>query len=86
MLRRHGLGPCPDRPCGIRPAAPRGRRTRVDVILVADVSRLSRDLTDAALFLRECLGADVTIIGVADGVDTSSREALLSQPLSESRR
>lgn len=55
-------------------AKPRG----VDVIVMEDVSRLARDLADSAAIYKRVRFCDVTIIGIADGVDTSDHGAKLT--------
>lgn len=45
---------------------------RFDVLVVEDVSRLSRDTADATVMLRRFEQRGVKIVGVADGVDTST--------------
>jgi len=52
------------------------RRPRgIDAIVVEDMSRVTRDLADATQLFRELRYLDVPLIGVADGVDTSGKEA-----------
>ena len=51
---------------------------RVQVIVTEDLSRISRDFTDAAIIFRKLQFAQIPLIGVADGIDTSSKNAKLS--------
>lgn len=51
------------------------RERRVDAIVVEDMSRMSRDLADSATIFRELQYLGVTLVGVADGVDTSGKGA-----------
>lgn len=46
---------------------------RFDVILVDDLSRLSRDSVESARALRRLTFAGVRVIGVSDGVDTAAK-------------
>ena len=50
----------------------------VDTIVTEDVSRISRDFADAATVLRDLQYRDVVLLSVADGIDTSSRQAKLT--------
>ena len=50
----------------------------IDVIVTEDLSRISRDFADAALVFRRLRFADVPLIGIADGIDTSAKDAKLS--------
>ena len=50
---------------------------RVDVIVTEDISRISRDFADAATVFRQLQFQGVQLIGIADGVDTASRNAKL---------
>lgn len=54
------------------------REKRVDIVLVEDVSRLSRDLADSTLMFREFAAYGTTIIGCADGTDSSGSQGVLS--------
>lgn len=51
------------------------RRREVDVIVTEDISRISRDLADSTALFRELEYLGVTLIGIADGVDTSGTGA-----------
>ena len=51
---------------------------QIDVIVTEDISRISRDFADAADVFRRLRFRDVTLIGVADGIDTSAKHAKLS--------
>jgi site-specific DNA recombinase len=53
----------------------RQRPRGVDAIVVEDMSRVTRDLADASHLFRELRYLDVPLVGVADGVDTSGKEA-----------
>lgn len=55
--------------------AVRERPRRIDAIVVEDMSRVTRDLADATQLFRELRFLEVPLIGVADGVDTSGKEA-----------
>lgn len=48
---------------------------RVDLILTEDVSRLSRDMADAAAVFKRLAFREVTLIGIADGLDTRQQGA-----------
>jgi site-specific DNA recombinase len=50
----------------------------VEAIVTEDISRISRDLADSAHLFKRLQFARVPLIGVADGIDTSSRHAKLS--------
>lgn len=52
-------------------------RREVDVVLVEDLSRVSRDAADAHTVTRSLRHHDVSLVGVADGVDTSARGSKL---------
>jgi len=56
----------------------RRRPRRVDAIVVEDMSRVTRDQADAAHLFRELRYLNVALVGVADGVDTSGKEAKLT--------
>jgi DNA invertase Pin-like site-specific DNA recombinase len=47
--------------------------TRVDVILVDDLSRLSRDSIESATAIRRLKFAGVRVVGVSDGYDTAQK-------------
>lgn len=51
---------------------------RVDVILTEDVSRISRDMGDAAQIFKKLQFAGVPLISISDGIDTSSKHAKLN--------
>jgi site-specific DNA recombinase len=51
---------------------------RVDAIVAEDLSRISRDLADSATLFKGLQYAGVPLIGVADGIDTSSKSAKLT--------
>jgi site-specific DNA recombinase len=53
----------------------RQRPRGVDAIVVEDMSRVTRDLADASHLFRELRYLDIPLVGVADGVDTSGKEA-----------
>lgn len=48
---------------------------RVDMILTEDVSRLSRDMADAAHIYKRLAFREVALIGIADGLDTRQQGA-----------
>ncbi len=48
---------------------------RVDIILTEDVSRLSRDMADAAQIFKRLAFREVVLIGIADGLDTRQQGA-----------
>lgn len=50
----------------------------VDVIVVEDLSRLSRDLADSTLIFKQLQFLNVPLLGVSDGIDTSSPNAKVS--------
>lgn len=54
---------------------------RIQVIVTEDLSRITRDFADAAAIFKALQFARVPLIGVADGIDTSSRDAKLSYTL-----
>lgn len=51
---------------------------RLDVIVVEDVSRLSRDLADSTDLFRKLQFVGVQLVGIADGIDTSAKGAKLN--------
>lgn len=51
------------------------KRREVDVIVTEDLSRVTRDFADGAMVFRQLQYLDVPLLGVADGIDTSSRQA-----------
>ena len=51
---------------------------RVDVVLTEDVSRVSRDMGDAAHIFKRLQFAGVPLIGLSDGIDTSARQGKLT--------
>src|SRR5690349_5363324 len=51
---------------------------QVDVILTEDISRLSRDMGDAAHIFKRLQFAGVPLVSLSDGIDTSSKHAKLS--------
>lgn len=51
---------------------------RFDVLLVEDVSRISRDTADATELLRRFQRWGVRVIGVADGVDTATDSGVMA--------
>ena len=51
---------------------------RVDVILTEDVSRISRDMGDAAVIFKRLQFAGVPLIGLSDGIDTSAKQGKLT--------
>jgi site-specific DNA recombinase len=54
------------------------RSKKVDVIVAEDMSRLSRDLADSAHLFKELSYLAVTLLGVADGIDSSARGAKMN--------
>lgn len=48
------------------------RAGKVDALVTEDVSRVSRDLADSAIVLRELDYLGVRLIGIADGIDTAA--------------
>lgn len=48
---------------------------RIGVIITEDISRISRDFADAAMIFKRLQFLDVPLISVADGIDTSSKNA-----------
>lgn len=50
----------------------------IDVILTEDVSRLSRDMGDAAHIFKRLQFAGVPLVSLADGIDTSAKHAKLN--------
>lgn len=53
----------------------RARPRRIDAIVTEDLSRISRDFADAAQVFKYLQYAQVPLIGVADGIDTSRKTA-----------
>lgn len=51
---------------------------RIDVILTEDVSRISRDIGDAADIFKRLRFAGVPLIGLSDGIDTSAKQGKLN--------
>jgi len=51
---------------------------RVDIILTEDVSRISRDVGDAANIFKRLEFARVPLIGLSDGIDTSAKQGKLT--------
>ena len=51
---------------------------RVDVVLTEDVSRISRDMGDAAHIFKRLQFAGVPLIGLSDGIDTSMKQGKLT--------
>ena len=51
---------------------------RIDVILTEDVSRISRDMGDAAHIFKRLQFAGVPLIGLSDGIDTSAKQGKLT--------
>lgn len=51
---------------------------QIDVVITEDLSRISRDFADAALVFRKLRFAKIPLIGIADGIDTSAKDAKLS--------
>ena len=58
-------------------ASATGPSREIDVIVTEDLSRLSRDFEDAASVFKRLQYANVRLIGVSDGVDTSAANAKL---------
>jgi site-specific DNA recombinase len=54
------------------------RAGRFSAILTEDVSRISRDFADGAAIFKELRYLQVPLIGIADGIDTSDKNAKLS--------
>ena len=54
---------------------------RIQAILTEDLSRITRDFADAAAIFKTLRFARVPLIGVADGIDTSAKDAKLSYAL-----
>jgi len=54
------------------------RSKQVDTIVTEDSSRISREFADAAALFRELTYLEVTLLGVADGIDTSAKHAKLT--------
>lgn len=54
---------------------------KVSAIVTEDISRISRDFADAAQIFKRLQYAQVPLIGVADGIDTSARHAKLTYTL-----
>lgn len=50
----------------------------IDVIVTEDASRISRELADAATLFRELTYLEIPLLGVADGMDTSAKNAKLT--------
>jgi site-specific DNA recombinase len=53
----------------------------VDVILTEDLSRITRDFGDAGMIFKQLQFLGVPLIGVSDGIDTSSKQGKLSYQL-----
>ena len=51
---------------------------KIDVILTEDVSRISRDMGDAANIFKRLQFAGVPLIGLSDGIDTSGKQGKLT--------
>lgn len=54
---------------------------RVDLIVTEDVSRVSRDIADAAAVFKRLQYLRVPLLGVGDGIDTSSKTAKMTYTL-----
>ena len=52
-----------------------GYAGKFDAIVVDDLSRIGRDLPEFSAFLRDLLELDITLYGVADGIDSSTPSA-----------
>ena len=50
----------------------------IDIVITEDVSRLARDLEDAAHIFKRLEFARVPLIGLSDGIDTSSKNAKMN--------
>ena len=50
----------------------------IDVVVTEDLSRISRDFGDSATIFKKLVFKNVPLLGVADGIDTSSKHAKLS--------
>lgn len=61
-----------DRP-GYRTLLADAADRRLDVVLVDDLSRLSRDSVESAKTIRRFTFAGIRLIGVSDGVDTARK-------------
>ena len=55
-------------------------RQRIDVIMIEDVSRISRDFVDSAQLFKGLRYERIPLISVADGIDTPSNGASYSVP------
>ena len=51
---------------------------RIDAIITEDISRISRDFADSAQLFKRLRYERVPLISIADGIDTSTRDAKLS--------
>jgi len=51
---------------------------KIDVILTEDISRISRDMGDAANIFKRLQFAGVPLIGLSDGIDTSGKQGKLT--------
>lgn len=51
---------------------------RVDAVVTEDVSRISRDVADAAAVFKQLQYLRVPLLGVGDGIDTSSKTAKMT--------
>src|SRR3954452_21876757 len=59
-------------------ALTKGTPPAIDVLVAEDLSRITRDLADGAMLFRRLQFLGVKLIGVADGVDTSAKNAKLT--------
>src|SRR5882724_4834443 len=48
---------------------------RIDAIVTEDASRITRELADAAELFRQLVYLEIPLLGVADGMDTSAKNA-----------
>lgn len=51
---------------------------RIDIIVTEDISRISRDMGDAAQIFKRLQFANVPLISISDGIDTSAKHAKLN--------
>ena len=47
----------------------------IDAIVTEDISRISRDFADAAFIFQRLRFLDIPLVGIADGIDTSAKNA-----------
>jgi site-specific DNA recombinase len=56
----------------------KARNKEIDIIVVEDMSRVSRDMADAASLYRELRFLSIRMIGVGDGIDTANKGSKLT--------